>query len=307
MKKIVIAIFTLFTTTNNLKSQITEVNFDIAFQDTLSLNPLSDWIKIENEETNIWEIGIPSKTYFDSSFTYNKAIITDSTNFYSNNLNDCIYITLPNTGFWEAGMISFYHKFDTDTLTDGGIIDISYDNGTSWINIKEDIYHVQTNFIGLYEDTIQGGEFGFSGKSNGWQYVELYWLWHVAVKNSQLEYYPILRFTFISDNINTNKDGWMIDHIVYRAYDALGSNANEIQNEEIKVYPIPLEDKLYFDLNFTSSTEFYIFIYNSKGKLMLNKQIQNNQVHLSELNKGIYFYSIQDKNRLISTGKLIKN
>ena len=156
--------------------QTTEPMGNLIYIDTLELFPLHSWITIENPDSSIWEIGQPNKSFFNSMYSGEKAIVTDSIGFYPDNCNDYFYIKIPWVEhFWGEGILSFFHKFDTDTLMDGGIIEISYDNGESWKNVLDDNYHISTNFIGIYTDTINGGEYGFSGKSDGWQYVELYW------------------------------------------------------------------------------------------------------------------------------------
>src|SRR6266478_1466792 len=70
---------------------------------------------------NIWQIGRPQKVFFDSAFTRPNAIVTDTINYYpKNNVSEFILKT-PTFLLCCGGVIMrFFHKYDTDTLADGG-------------------------------------------------------------------------------------------------------------------------------------------------------------------------------------------
>ena len=119
------------------------------------------------------------------------------------------------------------------------------------IKIEKSIYFENyfLHFVGLYNDTIKDGIHGFSGSSKGWKYVELHWVWLMLTKRSTFENYgkPILRFRFISDNINSNKEGWIIDDIVFRGYDISG-RVSELKDDKIKAFPNPTNGKVFFEV-----------------------------------------------------------
>jgi len=312
MKKFLINGLVLFFIFGNLIAQITQTSSgNLDYEDTIKFNPLHIWISINDPEINIWEVGKPNKVYFNSSHSGDDVIITDTGHYYPNNLKDYFYITIPwSSYYWEEGILSFYHMFDTDTLIDGGIIEVSYDNGNSWINIIKDTDHITTNFIGLYEDTIKGGNYGFSGHSKDWQYVEIYWFWvAVALKKSttvgNLDT-PIIRFKFISDTNNTSKEGWMIDDIVFRGY----STPVEIQSynfENFKIFPNPSNRLLNFSIKNTYSFGISLILFDMSGKMIRKEQLIDYTVDISDLKSGIYLYKILDGNNILKDGKLIKN
>ncbi len=69
----------------------------------------------------------------------------------------------------------------------------------------------------LYQEnqTLFNGEHGFSGKSDGWVHSCMSW-YNLPVRNpfSALNYDTLIfRFNFISDNIPSSREGWMIDQI----------------------------------------------------------------------------------------------
>lgn len=289
-------------------SQTNEPYGNLIFHDTLRLTPLHSWITIKNQEENVWEVGQPSKEFFNSGHQEGRAILTDSINNYPNNCYNYFYITIPwSENYWGEGILSFYHKFDTDTLTDGGFIDVSYNNGISWINILDDNNHISTNFIGLYEGTILDGKLGFSGKSNDWQYVELYWYWCAVTKSLSEELnYPIIRFNFISDDIDNSKEGWMIDDIVFRGYD-IGGNIPINSDEVFFLYPNPSNEFVTLNRINLNAPNISIEFYNLSGILILRKPITSSTISVKDLDRGLYIFKIFEDNKVTKKGKLIKN
>ncbi|NOU20054.1 MAG: T9SS type A sorting domain-containing protein [Bacteroidales bacterium] len=289
-------------------SQIAQPVGSLIYTDTLDFRPLCNWIKINNPESNTWEIGQPNKGVFNSTHSGKLGIITDSTSMYKNNLNDYFSITIPySDNQFGEGTLSFYHKYQTDTLIDGGIIEVSYNNGIDWKNIRDDKNHVMTNFIGLYNDTIKGGKYGFSGNSKGWQYAEFHWVWIMRTKGSTPENYDksILRFRFISDNVNTNKEGWLIDDIVFRGYDISGK-VSEFKDNQIKVFPNPTTGKIFFNYPDKYNLNIKIDIIDINGRIILSKSPINNQIDITNNKPGTYMYKIYFLNKIVSIGKLVK-
>ncbi len=287
--------------------QITETFGDLLYADTLEFSPLHEWITIENPESNIWEVGSPNKLFFDEALSGSRVMLTDSSMNYPGSRNDYFYITIPlYDSPWGEGILSFYHKFDTDTLTDGGIIEMSYDNGITWSNVKDDITYESKEFVGLYEATLEGGECGYSGRSDDWKYVELYWLWRVLTKSSESQDDgPMIRFRFISDDIDTQKEGWMIDDIVFRGYSVTGDIEGYLMNK-VTVFPNPADDIVNFRINELCGEEVMIRFYNAIGQSIKSVKTSNYQLDISDLQHGVYFYEIQYDSEVIFRAKLIK-
>ncbi|MCB9002387.1 MAG: T9SS type A sorting domain-containing protein [Bacteroidales bacterium] len=308
MKKILLIGYFLVQFFKLSFSQISQPVGNLIFTDTLDFRPLCNWIEINNPVSNIWEIGHPNKGSFNSAHSGALTIITDSTSMYKNNLNDYFSITIPYSDLnLGEGILSFYHKYESDSLIDGGIIEVSYNNGVDWKNICDDKDHAMTNFIGLYNDTIKGGNYGFSGSSYGWQYVELHWVWIMLTKSSTFENYDksIIRFRFISDNISTNKEGWMIDDIVFRGYDISGG-INEMKKGQIKAFPNPTNGKIFFNFPEKYNSNLKVEIIDINGRTVLTKFPINGQIDITNNESGTYVYKVYHKNELISSGKLIK-
>ena len=102
----------------------------------------SPYIHINPSAQNIWQIGAPQKIFFNSAYSVPNTIVTDTINFYpvNNQSSFDLYVGAFNMGGmwgWNYPLdifIDFRHKYDTDTLIDGGYITVSWDK---WIDMDE--------------------------------------------------------------------------------------------------------------------------------------------------------------------------
>jgi len=262
----------------------------------------------------IWHVGTPAKTYFNSAYTAPNAIFTD-TGFYTVNNYSYFDIIIKDTFqyYWPLygeGILGFRHKYDTDTMRDGGFIEISYDGGNTWENIINDTHIIAMNTTNFYSnsDTITGNLPAFSGRSDGWQYAQIYWFWIAAVKDV-FQDSLIIRFNFKSDSINNNKEGWLIDQIFFNGYEVTGHINNTENNKEIKVFPIPAKDILNIEFANPENAEYTLNLYDVTGKsLLLINNIRTDRITLntSDLDNGIYIFKLSgdEKNEF---GKIIIN
>ena len=158
----------------NCFSQISTPNGELRFEDTLSLDPLHGWFSVPSPTENIWQVGMVNKSFFNETLSGKPAFVTDTINTYPKNIDNHFLLSIPaEDSSWYEGILSFYHKFNTDTLADGGLIEVSYDQGQTWKNILDDKNHISKNFIGLYteNDTIIGNNQAFSGTIQELSYV----------------------------------------------------------------------------------------------------------------------------------------
>ncbi|MGI8893310.1 MAG: hypothetical protein ACR2GN_07590, partial [Bacteroidia bacterium] len=80
----------------------------------------------------------------------------------------------------------------------------------------------------------------------------------------------MIRFTFVSDSIDNNKEGWMIDNLVIHLTNI--HTVNEVKQEEyIKIYPNPVSDFIYIETQ--KIQEYHIIeqmhLINSKGQVIM--------------------------------------
>lgn len=288
--------------------------------DTINFEMNTSRVEIDTtNKNNIWQIGKPSKTIFDSASSLPNAIVTDTINYYPVNNHSSFQIGFVLYGSHPA--IGFKHKFDTDKYSDGGYVEVSFDTGTTWILLSDTTNErwrwqypsrvsvpygmFTTNFYSASDDILYNGKPGFNGSQSQWIYSTIEFPC-MAVKKSFSCY---VRFTFISDSIQTNKEGWMIDDI-FIGYSGICSGIAESKEEEalISIAPNPFSftTTLTIDYNYLEIAKLTIVDMLGRQVMQIDN-INNNTINLEKgaLTQGMYFYQLTDKDKLIGRGKLM--
>lgn len=257
---------------------------------------------------NIWQRGAPQKAVFSQSYSQPNAMITDTLNTYPTNTNGSFDLRFPLEDYY-FGMdiiIGFRHKYHTDTLTDGGFIETSYDLGNTWGNLLND-QNIQWFFSeNMYttQDTLKGGTPGFSGSSNGWIHTQLELIYAFPVK------WPydtlLVRFHFISDSIDTGKDGWMIDNIL-TSFAELPGAVKRHDLSTVSVTPNPLTEFSTFRFENDAREKVTIELTNSSGITVRTYTTHENNlvVEKGKLPKGLYLIKLIKGFQVTGTGKLM--
>lgn len=100
------------------------------YEDSVTFEVPVTTIIIDTATNDLWQIGHPGKTFFDGAYAGMNALLTDTIDPYPpNDTSSFIYVIRnPYTQTCLSGL-QFWHKYDTDTLNDIGIIEASYDGG----------------------------------------------------------------------------------------------------------------------------------------------------------------------------------
>lgn len=327
MKKMLLLVLLVFSASGYAQSEIwppydcLEVMWQ--FSDTTDFETPFANVHIDTAAAgNIWQIGTPNKTVFTGAWSGSNAIVTDTVNTYPTNNYSYfdIYIGEFNLGpeFRWSLFVDMHHRFHTDTLTDGGFISVSYDNGATFTNIINDW---ASYFCGapawqnynLYNQTqtLYNGERGFSGNSSGWVYTGF--AWHgcpVAQQNRSggISDTTILRFSFVSDSIDNQKDGWIIDQL--RAYVCfLGSNVPDIGLGEplFKLAPNPAQSQAQVQVSRPCHVIDYT-LSNLNGQMLRQEtayQTDAFTLYLQDLPPGVYLLRLIADGQYTQTQKLI--
>ena len=288
--------------------------------DSVSFEIPTSKIIIDSAGNSIWQIGTPGKSFFDSAHSGTKAILTDTLSSYPpNDTSSFIYVIRnPYTQTCFTSM-EFWHKYDMDTLTDIGIIEASYDGGNSWIVVNDtnevspwgsyfwwdSDYHAISGNYSIHPLTT-------TGKSDGWILSRFNWVWWIPVRADTI-IYPLdslmIKFTFISDSMDTGKDGWMIDDILTASaeWQLCSGTEDPLAEKKVSVYPNP------FSLQTTLKTSFLlnnsiITIYDSFGnQVYYTEGVTGNTITLNRngLPPGLYLLIIAEKDKLLATKKLL--
>jgi hypothetical protein len=287
MKKILLSIsLTLIAATS-----FGQWTWNIDFEDTTTLHRvLIDTVANPN---NIWQIGHPNKTLFTSANSNPNAIVTDTVNPYPiNDTSSFTIIHIAELG-WSLGYpkvdIGGYYSVNSDTLTDFGYIDFSPDLGNTWY--RADSASGNCSW-GAIEDLPT-----FTGNSNGWKhfYYCLQVPFPVAYGDTIL-----YRFTFISDSVQTNKDGLMFDDLHFEDW---AEGIQEVQNDNlISISPNPTSDKLKIHINKVTDN-IRVQVLNYTGQILLDENhFKEQAIDTRQFNNGIYLLKYSDtKNFAIKT------
>ena len=287
--------------------------------DSVTFETPTSKIIIEPTENNIWQTGTPGKTFFDAAHEGNRAMLTDTTNSYpANNTSSFIYVIRnPYTVTCYTSM-QFWHKYDMDTLTDKGIITASYDGGNSWVMVSDtngilwgsnfwwdDDFHATNG-------TYTNHPLTTTGKSDGWVLSRFNWEWWIPVKADTI-IYPVdslmIKFTFMSDAVETNREGWMIDDILTSSAQwQLCSGVDDLSaDKNFAVYPNPFSSETTIKTSFPLN-KAVVKLYNLMGEVVYqqsNLQGQSFMLHKNNLPSGIYYLMLSENNRTIATKKIV--
>ncbi len=279
-----------------------------------------DFETLENitfSDNGIWEIGIPSKTDFNSAFQGNRAIMTDSINLLPSDTNSYFYLVIDSIEIQKgtATILEFWHKFQLDETEDSASIDFSYDGGLSWFRgenspIDYDIFYsryfpsIKTE--NTYPDTIINGE------SEEWVKEKYIWNWFYCVastKSVTSDYLPdsiIVRFNIKCGNPSESREGWMIDSLTISYDMCTAISENDMDNS--KIYPNPFNDYLSIELDNTLISR--LEIYNSLGQVVSYKSNIKSIKYTLEtkgIKSGLYYLKIYDNQNNVYFKPLIKN
>ncbi|HTM66797.1 MAG TPA: T9SS type A sorting domain-containing protein [Flavipsychrobacter sp.] len=262
----------------------------------------------------IWQIGKPQKPVFDSARSYPNAIVTDTLQSYPPNDTSSFIIAQETlAGWWVASYagISGWYKINSDSLTDYGSIELSVDSGATWINILTDTqYH-------FFDTTLNGWPIipnrpTLTGNSNGWQYFAIDFYSFVDSFPQQIGFQQpvLLKFTFISDSVQTNKDGLMFDDIELQDWTVNIDNIRK-QSVPLTVYPNPATSAIFLK----EQTDFayhkkQLTIRDVFGRTVRNEDYFNNEVirvDVASLPPGLYSYQLSyDDGKFFSSGNFVK-
>lgn len=232
-----------------------------------------------NQTNNVWQAGKPNKTIFTSGYNSLNAMVTDTINPYP--INDTSSFYLISYGSWLCGgykYLVFHYQTNTDTLKDYGFIECSV-NGGVWYNLTDTLYK-----LGALNSPV------LSGNTTQWKYF----FQNLSTTLNMWSLDTVLfKFTFISDSIQTNKDGWVIDDLgvphVVSVHEINHSfiNSSPFPNPAVNIVSIAIEEKNTIPVDVIITDCFGKKVYEEKN---INKQ--QIEIETKNFNAGIYFYKL---------------
>jgi hypothetical protein len=245
---------------------------------------------------NIWQIGVPQKIFFDNAWSVPNAIVTDLTHNYPKGNFSAFVVKIADSAFFvPRTSFQFYHKYDTDSLHDGGYLEVSYDGGNTWLNIADDplinYYYDQDH---LTNPVIANGNAAYTGRSvatwgltNGWRWEAIFWCYMEHTGD------VYLRFVFSSDTIQTNREGWMIDNIEVNTDICEGIDEHVIP-DLVSLSPNPACDMLQVTRKF-QNTDGTLRIFDMKGRILVDQEHFSDMIiDLSNFPEGTFILRYSD-------------
>jgi hypothetical protein len=259
---------------------------------------------------NIWQIGSVSKVAFGSANSGIRSLQTDSLSPYPA-LDSSAVIVFIDSVFFQAEngfSISFWHKFDTDTLKDLCLLQITNDSGKTWATVRPGGF--LTPFVGTLDYTGSLNKNGQSlfNDSLMWSGTQTNWvreqvcITFIGLKGVQIPKTVGYRFLFVSDSMQTNKAGWIIDDIQITS----SSYTSSIRKNafRLQVLPNPVLNK-QLHINYPNALNGTFELFNIYGKRVLNTALAKD-IDLPNIPAGVYFYNVKiASNPMQVNGKLI--
>ena len=251
-------------------------------------------VNILPDSNHVWQIGRPQKIIFNSAATLPNAIVTDTINHYP--VNDTSSFIVSTRPYWTPYIYAYQwkQKLDLDKKHDGAIVEFSVDSGATWQNAFHNA-HVY-NFYGFdpaNADTLPSGQYAFTGTDTAWRDIWLCIGGPTSVTTDSM----LIRFTLITDSIDSNKEGWLIDNMM--AHPTWIHTATKMLKEidHISVYPtitsgaVTISTKKQYKLKEIQRME----LFDAGGKMLqeYSDHSLNQTIDLSGYADGIYILKIK--------------
>ncbi|MEQ8325045.1 MAG: T9SS type A sorting domain-containing protein [Vicingaceae bacterium] len=216
---------------------------------------------------SVWQVGPPQKTIFDSAASQPNVLITDTVLHYPKNDTSRVVFKVPNYSFQIFIMaFQWMQKLDMDSARDFGMVEFKAHSDSSYVNAFNNPYVY--NFYGFQRDNARpmaNGDSAFTASDSSWRDI-WFCLDYYYFMYSDTAY---LRFTFVSDSIDEQREGWMIDNFI--AHETLIHTVKEGESEAyMKVFPSPTTGRV--DIQVEKQNEYHIIekieLLTADGKLV---------------------------------------
>jgi bacillopeptidase F (M6 metalloprotease family) len=227
-----------------------------------------------------------------SDYVSASSSITDSPGSnYTNNTNSSITLSTPiNLSSASIAQLSFYAKWEIENNYDYAQIEVSTDNGNTWIPQCGKF----TN-NGVADQNGANNEPVYDGTQNSWIQEEI-------DLSDYLGESILIRFKLISDGFLTG-DGFYFDDLQVKTIEE-NLSVSSVEIDKMSVYPNPANDILNIN---TTLQDYSINLYSIQGQLIY-EDVKLSGVHklnLASFSKGVYLMTISSKDAQ-RTFKIIK-
>ncbi len=252
----------------------------------------------------LWQVGHGHKAFFgDDSLT--QTMMTDTLLPYPRNANNFFIVKIKPI---YNVIVDFWHKYQTDTGRDGGIVEFSLDTGLTWQNVKGECNidsgigwkGVYTENLYTFNDTLQTGEPAFTGTQSSTLLSRVQFFLGWPQKTTQKPLCNLwsdliyLRFRFVSDTTVDTLAGWEIDSIKIENDNYGGGGVRELAHQQaLKVFPNPSCTGVFYFPSLINEDDRRIQVYDAIGRRILEMQYSH-KLDIGQYPKGLYYYKVSD-------------
>lgn len=249
---------------------------------------------------------------YDGDFAFFAPNLENSTSMFLT-LRDPISLVGNNPG------LTFWHSYDTEQYKDGGLVEISIDDGDTWLGLKD--YFILNGYPDVHIELSQisriSGAAAFHGSSEGYiqSIVDLSDFAGESVR---------IRFQFASDN-SGGGDGWYVDNIelvqnlrpyfntacVTATEDAgdcstaaaiavgeiIDNVTKPLEELAVAVFPNPTDGKVILTIADPEMKEAQLNILSVDGVQLFSRRVDdlhgNYELDLSAYSAGVYMIQIK--------------
>lgn len=269
------------------------------------------WVVPGSGADSLWQFGEPQKLLFDSAYSVTNCWVTDTLNAYGDSRDDYFTVKLPVTQPNNL-IFSFWHRYDTDSLADGGIVEVSLDNGVTYQDYLETFAPPLEGYASenMYEatDTLFDGRAGFSGNSGGWIYSRIQWIWVIPVKTTPDSIF--IRFRFVSDTRGNAGDGWMIDDLDISFVDIPGAIVDPEARVSLALAPNPVQSSTRVTFEAKPGKQYRLYLHDLMGRRLFSDQVSEPGIYdlaLESLPSGQYWLMLEENGKLVGRSTVRKD
>ncbi|QNR24314.1 T9SS type A sorting domain-containing protein [Croceimicrobium hydrocarbonivorans] len=246
------------------------------------------------DSNSSWQIGAPSKNFFQQAATQPNAIVTDTLNSYPINDSSTFYFKVPIWAPVGILAIEWMQALDFEDSIDGGILEFRYTDTSAWESAFNNPYVY--NFFGFDNSnvaTLPNGELAFTGTRdmhNVWLCLDMSWLSQFSTDTIEV------RYRILSDSVDTQQDGWLLDN--FNVHITGIHTINEVdQGEFMTASPNPTVGPIKLNARKTGQVQYIesIELLDLSGKVVQSwsKSPTKFDIDISGQKAGVYILRVK--------------
>ena len=316
--------FTVITSLPNSLQDLNPANdtihFCITVFDTVNAYPYCNdfendprWVTLNSNDYSPrqnWDLGLPSQSFLNGPHSGVSAWTLNTTQNYSNADQSSLFSPRFTVSVNKCYKLTFWHQFKTERYADGGAVEYSLNNGSTWNNI--DFANTPNSSLYNYAYTTA---LSISGPVKGWTGTSAGWLYGEKILRPNVNGHMIIRWKFAAD-FDSTQEGWTVDDVCFSDIGFCAPIGVEELNgqgfELAQNYPNPFSSLTTFEFILPEDGVSLLYISDVMGKVVaipVQDKLQAGKYSLnydaSSLAAGIYYYTLEYNNQKITKKMVI--